>query len=80
MIVAIHIKSESGDSYLELFVDKTVEEIKQSLYDNIEMYEPVGEYDAVFDDSTTKSESDEVNDMLSDLYDYSWDRAEENDY
>ena len=76
----MHIKSESGDNYLELFVDKTVEEIKQRLYDNIEMYEPVCEYDTAFDDNTTPSERKEVDNMLSSWYDHSWDRAEENDY
>ncbi|QOI71024.1 hypothetical protein pEaSNUABM12_00086 [Erwinia phage pEa_SNUABM_12] len=77
MIVAMHITSESCDHYLELFVDKTVEQIKEELYDNMEMYEPVSDYAVTFDDSTTKSEREEVNDMLSDWYDDSWNRDED---
>lgn len=75
MIVAMHIKSESSDHYLELFVNKTVEEIKQELYDNMEMYEPVSEYNVTYDDnSTTEEEVEEFMAMVSDWYDASWNR------
>ncbi|SOK58351.1 hypothetical protein [Yersinia phage fHe-Yen9-04] len=72
MIVAMSITSESSDHYLELFVDKTVEQIKEELYDNMEMYEPVSDYAVTFDDNTTPSEKTQVETMLSDWYNHSW--------
>lgn len=84
MIAAIYIKSESGDNYLNLFVNESVHEIKEKLYENMEMYEPVCEYDVVFDDSTTKQEKQDVGEMLSVWYSDSWnsdeDREEDEDY
>lgn len=72
MIVAMHIKSESSDHYLELFVDKTVDEIKQELYDGMEWYYPVSDYDIVFDENTRVSQRQEVESMVSTWYDDSW--------
>lgn len=72
MIVSLHIMSESCDHYNELFVNETVEEIKQQLYANMPAYEPVSDYTVTFDDSTTNEEIKEVNEMLSDWYDASW--------
>ncbi|AMM43660.1 hypothetical protein FDG95_gp095 [Pectobacterium phage vB_PcaM_CBB] len=81
MIVAIYIQSESCDKYLELFVNETVHEIKEKLYDNMEMYKPVCEYDVVFDASTTEKEKLDVGEMLSEWYDDSWNRDDdEEDY
>lgn len=77
MIVALHIISESADHYTELFVNKTVEEIKTQLYDGMDWYAPVGDYYYAFDDDTTTEEQKAVKQMLSEWYDASWNRDED---
>jgi len=72
MIVALHIISESSDHYTELFVNKTVEEIKQELYDGMDWYCPVGQYYTAFDDDTTDEEEYAVRKMLSQWSSDSW--------
>lgn len=72
MIIAMHIKSESGDSYVELFVNDTVEVVKDKLYEGMEWYCPVCEYQITFDDDTTDEEKQQIHDMVSEWYDDSW--------
>jgi hypothetical protein len=86
MIVALHIISESSDHYTELFVNKTVEEIKTELYDGMDWFAPVGDYHYAFDDDTTDVEEKEVQQMLSQWSSDSWnhetseDDEEDEDY
>ena len=79
MILALHIISESSDHYTELFVNKTVEEIKTQLYDGMDWYAPVGDYYYAFDDDTTDKEEKEVKAMISQWSDDSWNRDGEDD-
>lgn len=72
MIVALHIISESSDHYTELFVNKTVDEIKTELYEGMDWFAPVGDYHYAFDDDTTDTEEKEVKKMLSQWHDDSW--------
>jgi len=72
MIVALHIISESSDHYTELFVNKTVDEIKTELYNIIDCVAPVGDYHYAFDDDTTDAEEKEVKQMISQWVDDSW--------
>lgn len=76
MIIAMHIKSESGDSYVELFVNDTVEVVKSKLYESMEWYCPVCEYQTTFSDDTTDAEKEQVKEMLSTWYDDSWKRED----
>lgn len=70
MIVALSIKSESGDSYLELFKDKTISEIKDELLENKECYYGCNIDTAVLD-CTFKEETDLI-EMLRDFSEESW--------
>lgn len=79
MIVALHIVTESSDHHTELFVNKTVEEIKTELYDGMDWYAPVGMYYYAFDDDTTDAEEKEVKQMLSKWYDDSWKHDDSSD-
>lgn len=79
MIVALHIVSESGDHYTELFVNKTVEEIKTELYEGMDWFAPVGDYYYAFDDNTTSAEEKEVKRMISQWHDDSWKNEDEED-
>lgn len=76
MIVALHIISESSDHYTELFVNKTVEEIKTELYEGMEWFAPVGDYYYAFDDETTDAEEKAVKQMISQWVDDSWNRED----
>lgn len=53
--VAIHLESESCDSYLHLFKDKSIEEIRQFLYSEMEMFSPLSDYTVVSDDKSFES-------------------------
>jgi hypothetical protein len=76
VIIAMHIKSESGDSYVELFVNDTIEVVKSKLYEGMEWYCPVCEYQTAFSDDTTDEEIEQVKEMLSTWYDDSWKRED----
>ena len=78
MIVAMHIMSESCDHYVELYVNKSIEEIKQELYNGMEWYCPVADYGFKIDENTsTESERLEFQEMVSKWHDDSWNHDEE---
>ncbi len=77
MIIAMYIKSESGDSYVELFVNDTVEVVKEKLSEGMEWYCPVGEYQVTFDDNTTEEEQKQIRNVIRKWYDDSWKRDNE---
>lgn len=71
MIVALNINSESGDSYLLLFKDKTVQEIEQELLENKECYYGARvEYEVL--DCTEEEETD-LTEMIFNFSEKSWD-------
>lgn len=69
MIVALHITSESGDNYLLLFQNKTVQEIKEEIYNN-ECYYGASVTFETLDD--TDAEYEELQKMLYDFEEDSW--------
>lgn len=71
MIVAMNITSESGDSYLLLFKDKTVQEIEKELLENKECYYGASVEFEVLD--CTEDEEQELLEMISDFREKSWD-------
>ena len=70
MIVALNITSESCDSYLLLFKDKSVEEIKDELYQNGECYYGASVEMKVLD--ATKEDEEKLKKMLKTFRDDSW--------
>lgn len=71
MIVALNISSESGDSYLLLFKDKSVLQIEQELLECSECYYGASvEYEVL--DCTEQEETDLV-EMIYDFSEKSWD-------
>jgi hypothetical protein len=71
MIVAMNIRSESGDSYLLLFKDKTVQEIEQELLENKECYYGAGVEFEVLD--CTEEEEQDLIGMIHNFQEKSWD-------
>lgn len=70
MIVALHITSESGDHYLQLYKDQSVQEIHTELLAASECY-----YGCNIDFETLDGEvgeTDELAKMLSDFEEESW--------
>lgn len=70
MIVALNITSESADSYLLLFKDETVEEIKNELYEGGESYYGASVKVEVLDASS--EELAQLSTMLTTFREDSW--------
>lgn len=70
MIVALNITSESCDSYLLLFKDKSVDEIKDELYQGGESYYGASVEFEVLDNSP--EEVKELQEMLKTFKEDSW--------
>jgi hypothetical protein len=70
MIVALHITSESGDHYLNLYKDKSVQEIHDELMQASECYYGCNIDFEVLDASI--GEAAELAQMLSDFEEESW--------
>ena len=70
MIVALNITSESSDSYLLLFKDKSVDEIKDEIYQGGESYYGASVEFEVLDSS--RKEEKELQEMINTFKEDSW--------
>lgn len=69
--VAVYLESESCDSYLHLFEQKTVTEIGEFLRSQMEMFEPLSDYTVTSHDKDFESE---VYELMKEISTESWGR------
>lgn len=67
--VAIYLESESCDSYLHLFKDKNIEEIREFLHSQMEMFSPLSDYAVASDDGDFKSK---ISALMQEILAKSW--------
>lgn len=71
---AVYLKSESGDSYLYCFEEETIIFIAEKLRGDMEMFCPLCEYKVAGNDKTFV---EYVENVMSQIYDESWERNDE---
>lgn len=76
MIVSYYIKTESGDSYLYTGWFDSVEDLKESLMEEIEMFNPMCEYKFNIYEGTSKQKK-QVDKVFQEFYEETWKYGEE---
>ena len=77
MSVAVYVKSESGDNYVYSFSStETLLDIKTRLMNDIEMFQPLAEYEV----SVSRNESEDMLSSVEDLMQYVFEQSWKRDY